>query len=767
MPLSQYVRGSLSLLAASVLMVPGPQIWGTVTAEKVELHPALGWNGEKQSFLVTSLAARGDSEVWVGTEDKGVWRYSTDKQGWTQFTTKDGLGDNDVRALATDKQGRVWAGHRNRGVSVWNGEKWKNYGLLDGPLGDRIFAIAVCPKDGDVWMGTDCGLARYSVKRDEWDDYTVSSGLPSNQIQTIAFDTDGDIFVGTQCDGIAAAVAKSNYSKWTLLPGSSQMPGTAIGPGLPSTMVNSLIVAESSKSFLMCATPLGIASFDPSVAKPGHVLAPADGSFIRGADWEANVRGLTSPVKVAPAPAGSEGMLLKEDWVNCLAQANGKLYIGYRRQGFESRDLATGKPANAGGFDPGSPARSVRGFLFPPKLPPLVAFYGGISGGLKEMPSTESLSKDKAPAFDVAPLPSPVKPPDVSSIAAISTYLDGMHQPLEAGDGEFFGDDWQTGGDWVGRYGHSLALLCGLSAPTLDLCSDSRDHVEVKTGPHTSNAQGISNSYFAAEDAGALYDPLAGRNVNAEISDAASQRGLYPSSWQGPDLHVVTTIPAGLHCVSLYFNNFDVAMFSGSNQFCDYLLELRQYVDGSPADESQPPLARTRVTDFTGGVYKQFILHGPGKFLFLIHRNRSLRTNLQGVFIEQLSGVLPENPKEIASLAGASFDPPAPDETAPANLGEIVAAARGLWGRLDGMWEKRSATPVALPFYLWAYRAAARGGATADLLASWRQQIELWVPEERPEFKKRTAAAWKAYSAAHPDAAKQDSEKIEKSRMAE
>jgi ligand-binding sensor domain-containing protein len=49
----------------------------------------------------------------------------------------------------------------NHGVSVYDGETWKNYGVIEGPIGERIFAIAVCPADGDVWIATSAGLTRY------------------------------------------------------------------------------------------------------------------------------------------------------------------------------------------------------------------------------------------------------------------------------------------------------------------------------------------------------------------------------------------------------------------------------------------------------------------------------------------------------------------------------------------------------------------------------------------------------------------------------
>lgn len=132
----------------------------------------------KRLRFVMSMAADPRGHLWVGCEDSGVWRLDPSRQGQEarrQFTTDDGLGDDHAYAVAVDRRGRVWAGHLNHGVSVYNGGKWQNYevvgGLsrpdsLSGPLGERVFDIAVCPRDGDVWIASSCGLARYSDQRD-------------------------------------------------------------------------------------------------------------------------------------------------------------------------------------------------------------------------------------------------------------------------------------------------------------------------------------------------------------------------------------------------------------------------------------------------------------------------------------------------------------------------------------------------------------------------------------------------------------------------
>jgi len=150
--------------------------------------------------FLTSLTRDHAGNIWVGTEDEGVFRCTVQTNGEaqvTQFTTKDGLGDNNAYAMTCDRLGRVWVGHLNHGVSVFNGETWRNYDVTDGPLGERVFCMATCPTDSDVWIGTSAGLARYSpsknilgysLAKERWRYYTRADGLPSDQISAIAFD---------------------------------------------------------------------------------------------------------------------------------------------------------------------------------------------------------------------------------------------------------------------------------------------------------------------------------------------------------------------------------------------------------------------------------------------------------------------------------------------------------------------------------------------------------------------------------------------------
>ncbi len=258
--------------------------------------------------FVFSLAQDATGKIWVGTEDKGVFRYDPAAKNaaqWTNFTTKNGLGDDNAYAICPDNLGRIWVGHLNHGVSVYNGESWKNYDVLDGPIGERVFSIAADPKSGDIWIATSAGLTRYSVDHDKWSYITRADGLPSDQVQSLAFDARGNVYAGTQCDGLAIgrpplprlfgegrpAVSLSNGGEgapsWTQITGSDSAPLTPTGAGLPGNLINQMLVSRSGTIY--AATTCGLAA-----SKDGkHWM------FIRGADWAAKVKGLYGSRKKA------------------------------------------------------------------------------------------------------------------------------------------------------------------------------------------------------------------------------------------------------------------------------------------------------------------------------------------------------------------------------------------------------------------------------------------------------------------------------------
>ena len=737
----------------SLVLIAAIFLWGTRASAEPEPPPvstlpvALGWNAEKQSHFPTSLAASPRGEIWVGTEDRGVWRYAPLLKTWTGFTTADGLGDDTVYAVVVDQLGRVWAGHLNHGVSVFNGEGWKNYTSVDGPLGDRVFAIATCPADGDVWIATECGLARYSLKKDDWDYFTQAAGLPSNQVQAIAFDPEGNIIVGTQCDGIAMARKSEEYRDWRVVRGPRRPLNASYGERLPSSLINSLFV-EADRS-IDVATPWGIGSTNDRGQSWFH---------IRGADWEANTRGLFN----APEPSEEqpEIKLMLEDWITAMGEKKGRIFAGTRRRGLEIRNAENGEPAGYGEWPSEVPCDWVRAILAGPEIPALVAVYDENTGGLKSLDAADAMKpveKNEAEK-STPPFPATAKAPDAKSFQAMSGYLDKMKRVLQAGDGYFVGDDWRTQGDWVGRYGRSYARLFGVMSPNDREFSDNEKYgAEVSVGPHRAADAVGPYRYIekpATDNPRVLYNPATGKRCEAEVNDGSWNTKTYPPEWEGPDLMVKVTVPEGPHRVSLYFHNDDA--HTKQNKFRDYGVELWPKGEQPFYDEAAAPIAHARVTDFAGGVYKQFAVAGPAEFQIRVARTRSFCTKLQGIFIDPLNGS-PGERRSLPDMGELRYGPPdLPDAVKPP---EPAQSAVNLWGQLDAASLRTASAAIHQPFRILAYRAAASVPSATGYLPNWRWNLRLWTAKDREEFKTTMERAWRAYSATHPEAVKPEPEK--------
>ncbi len=684
----------------------------------MKLVPALGWDRDKQGGFAEAVASDMAGNVWVGTEGDGLWEYDAAKKTWSQFTTKDGLGDNCIYALAVDQENRVWAGHLNHGVSVYNGKEWKNYGLVDGPLGDHVFAIAVSPKDGDIWMATDMGLARYSEQRKDWDYYTRASGLPADQIQCLAFDEAGNIYAGTQCNGIATAAPGDDFAKWHDFNAPASIPAASEGDSLPSDQINCLAAVHTSGWRMMAGTPLGLAMIG------NHPMG-----YLRGEDWKEHTPG---PYNNADSDSDD---LLDEDWVTAFAESGEDWWLGYRKSGVECQ-------GNFAATVPPPSTVMIRSILALPDRQPLFAAYGKTAGGLLTLDATSAWAPigGGTAVLTASPLPAPATVPALDDARAFGAQLGKLSVKFSPGEACYLADDWRTEGDWAGHYGSGFAKLCGMANGDEDYALEPGYNVTVGLGPnHVSSvkAPGLSTDQYPDSGLHSLYSLKLGHRQDADDNDWSYKKRVYPETYDGPDLWVHVTVPDGIHRLSVYFDNFDVHNGpmnnrGSGNKYRDYDLQLVAD-DPNPAKvQAATPLAQARVNDFWGGVYKQFLVCGPGKFVVKIGRNRSFGTKVQGIFLDRVAGHQPENPGKLPGFDSVKYR--LPDEPKTDLQTPLVKAAVALWGELDASLAMRGAVPLQIPFHLWCYRAAVAGNAPPDLLARWRWELGIWNDEDRRNF---------------------------------
>ena len=690
----------------------------------------LSWNPDVQGQFITALCPGTNHAVWIGTEDDGVWRCDPsapkDKQ-YTHYTQQDGLGDNNAYALVCDKAGRVWAGTLNHGVSVFNGKTWRTYGPQDGPLGSRVFALAVNPKDGGVWGATEAGLFHYAHSR--WTYFTRADGLPS----------------------------------WRTVPGPSALPNAPSGTGLPSALINCLLVASNGTVY--AGTNCGLASSQDK-GRTWH--------YRRGLDWKAKEEGLSPPV--TPAAVTVSGNLLSEDYVTCLAEgADGSLFVGHRQTGVEAFSPKTGLRVQSGLN--GAKTDSFLSALLVSGQGAWAGLYGGGVLPPGAAPARTSLASSFVSSVPAVPLPVPAKPPTLAELNALLARVKSLHGDMPAGSAVCLGEDWQTQGDWLGHYGRQYTVLFAADAPLdHDIISDPAYRVQVSMGPNHPPGDSIRRfcGWVQTDDPKSLYDPIPGVRRQSEADDHGEAL-VDPGNrfnLQGPDVWVALAVPEGLHRVSVY--DFNKDGHNGDNRFRDYLVDVLPYQADQKAVQTEAPLARARILNFWGGVYQSFLMRGPSKYVMRVARNGSLNTILPGVFIDRIGGLKTRRDCN-AWMGGVRYAPPDPDAPIPPDphlLDKLLAgggklasptggptpqnqkliiAARALWDALDAAQACPAALPLLLPGRRLAYRAAVAAGASDALQAAWRWTLHLWTASDRQEFNDITHQAHESLLTLNPD----------------
>ncbi|HMI53614.1 MAG TPA: two-component regulator propeller domain-containing protein [Candidatus Saccharimonadales bacterium] len=141
-------------------------------------------------------------DLWVGRQRGGLTHlYSQNGAPRSKtYTETDGLSQNSVYAINLNRDGTVWAGTLNSGVSRLSGGRFTTFTTSDGLLSNTIFSIYEAAS-GTMWFGTPNGLSSFA--NDRWKTYTVREGLPANDVNCMTEDSEGTLWIGTG-KGLAA-----------------------------------------------------------------------------------------------------------------------------------------------------------------------------------------------------------------------------------------------------------------------------------------------------------------------------------------------------------------------------------------------------------------------------------------------------------------------------------------------------------------------------------------------------------------------------------
>ncbi|MGH9841277.1 MAG: sensor histidine kinase [Blastocatellia bacterium] len=139
-----------------------------------------------------------EGALWLGTENGGVTRYH--RGSFTTYTTQHGLPGNVVSGVSGDKDGNVWLLLDSR-VTRWaNGQFTPAVSFHHtNQLGDGLTVIQP-DKQGGLWGADKSALSRFTGGRlTKW---TRQDGLPSLNIYSVAADGQGALWAATRDAGL-------------------------------------------------------------------------------------------------------------------------------------------------------------------------------------------------------------------------------------------------------------------------------------------------------------------------------------------------------------------------------------------------------------------------------------------------------------------------------------------------------------------------------------------------------------------------------------
>ncbi|HEV2274737.1 MAG TPA: two-component regulator propeller domain-containing protein, partial [Acidobacteriaceae bacterium] len=146
-------------------------------------------------------------DIWIGRQEGGLTHLMTGGREIKAetFTQAQGLAQNSVYSVYQSRDGSVWAGTLNHGVSRLLAGRFTTYSETSG-LGANTVASILEGSDGTMWFATANGLRAFA--RGKWRGYTSKDGLPSDEVNCLTEDSRGILWIGTSA-GLAFLSAGS------------------------------------------------------------------------------------------------------------------------------------------------------------------------------------------------------------------------------------------------------------------------------------------------------------------------------------------------------------------------------------------------------------------------------------------------------------------------------------------------------------------------------------------------------------------------------
>ncbi len=136
------------------------------------------------------------NDIWIGRQRGGLTHLQADGSSFAAktYTTADGLAQNSVLSVWQTRDGAVWAGTLNAGVSRLRHGRFTTFTTANGMASNTVYSMLE-DSAGAMWFATSNGLSSFA--NNSWRTYGVQQGLPSENVNCLFEDSSGTLLVGT------------------------------------------------------------------------------------------------------------------------------------------------------------------------------------------------------------------------------------------------------------------------------------------------------------------------------------------------------------------------------------------------------------------------------------------------------------------------------------------------------------------------------------------------------------------------------------------
>ncbi len=224
-------------------------IFFSLTVPLAALAKVGDWTTYTSQTDIRDLLLVGNT-IWCATNG-GVFRYDIAANSYLQFNNTNGLTSIDAQALAIDQQGQIWVGFANGSINYYQPER-QQWNSIKDYVGRRIYDLALI---GDsVLVALDIGLSLYDVRRHEVKETYKRLGwaFPSGTSVTRVTIVNREIWAAT-----SLGIARSSFDRANLMAPESWQNYT-MSQGLPTNQINAIVSHNDS---IYAATNNGVAVF--------------------------------------------------------------------------------------------------------------------------------------------------------------------------------------------------------------------------------------------------------------------------------------------------------------------------------------------------------------------------------------------------------------------------------------------------------------------------------------------------------------------------